>query len=226
MTLPAHINTKKSASYFERNGQVTVRVGVDSNDTAQLAYFQKAGQSNLRVSFDPATGTIESVTSALVVSTLEEKYLLNGDLFELDINNLAMADNSTINITFTTPAAPVKVLATPIVNNSVRARFQILEQPTITANSGTTATPFNFERSKYASDVATIISTHSNTPTGFATANATLTSDGTVICNEVIGTFEKEVRGHILRAATNYSFRLTALSSSMGQVKINFREMT
>jgi len=82
------------------------------------------------------------------------------------------------------------------VDNTAEATFEILEDPTITVDTGTDVIAYNHNRN--SANTSGILTIESTPEAGKATLNPTITNDGTILCRELLGA--GKVRGGVSRS--------------------------
>ncbi len=118
-----------------------------------------------------------------------------------------------LNICFTTPNTTKYLHCIPLAGVSNLALFKVCEGATVTAATGTDELARNRNRNK--SDESIIVSTKDGSAYKF-TYNATVTNDGTIIHQEMMGASKqganaegiRDISEYTLKANTTYAFRL------------------
>ena len=161
---------------------------------------------------DAGTHTLMTIDYAHHEIHAGSSFMCSATDTDLDIGQL-------LNITFTTPASTLGYCHM-FVNGSCTssALFEVLEAPTVTANSGTPLAVYNRNR---ASSAVTGCKSIATVPISGATLTSTVTVGGTVIVSEGIGVGKNfgasSTRNDgeiILKAATVYVFRITGVADN------------
>jgi hypothetical protein len=127
-----------------------------------------------------------------------------GRLFQTSIASAAnLADNGTLVLAFTTPAAGLFVVQEMVCDAKVLAKFELLQGPTVA--SGTAKTAVNLSRTG---------SPRASTMTGVE-QDGTISADGTVLATSVVTpTGLKGDNPWILKPSTKYAIRVTNLAGA------------
>jgi len=142
----------------------------------------------------------------------------NGQAFLAFHNHSSLGDGSAINIYMKTgnQSAPPHLIASISATDSID--FEILENPTVTANTGVNGVEiFNKRRS---SENTSMVSDNASSPAiNKIATDVTVTGDGTIIQKEVIGGKKQSInidlaREWDLKANTAYVFRVTSRFAS------------
>ncbi|MCP4708907.1 MAG: hypothetical protein GY869_09805, partial [Planctomycetes bacterium] len=162
------------------------------------------------------TGPLDSISGSLETISYAHHEVHEGDAYKVEVNDIDLDNNNEISIAFKTPATGPWCHIFPIAATSGESRFECLEAPTITAESGSTKAIIN--RNRNSLNVSAVVD--NDAAASLATINGTITGDGTVICDEVMGEGKNKSGGQsrdqaeiILKADTLYAFRITALQN-------------
>lgn len=145
-----------------------------------------------------------------------------GQVFMAFVNESNLANATTLQLYFKTPASPA--LAPHLIaaiNGSENFDFELIEAPTV-SGTGTQVEVFN--KNRQSSVVSSVLDIESTV--GYATQDPTTVSGGTVIRSELLGASNKEGQqlsfdGElILKADTNYVFKITSRANN-NRVHIN-----
>jgi hypothetical protein len=168
---------------------------------------------------------VDATTHVLTTIDYAHHEIHDGSSYFICTTNEDFDTAELLNITFTTPALTVAGIHILFkVSNTAASRFEILEAPTVTANSGSALAVYNMNRN---SANVTSVKSIATVPISGATLTSTVTVDGTVIYTDLAGLgrdggySEKTHSGEIiLKASTTYVFRLTGLADN-GLASIN-----
>ena len=162
---------------------------------------------------------IDAMTHALIQIGYEHHEVHDGSSFMATAIDVDLDSGELLNITFTTPALTLGgIHMIAMASNSSASKFEILEAPTVTANSGTPMSVFNRNRN---SSAVTAVKSIATVPISGATLTSTVTVDGTVIKTEIMGVGKnsgasgsRDEMELILKGATTYVFRITGLADN------------
>ena len=179
----------------------------------------------------PTTPRIDPATSALMTITYPHHEIHAGDSFVLFVEDVDIDAAEVLIIAFTTADATRWLHAVVVAANSAACRFEILEGPTITDDTGTDLVPYN--RNRNSATVSTVRSIKAVAVANQATRNPTITGDGTVIWSETMGGY-KNASGSagsatrqewIFDQGVTYAFRITAIANDgVASIAVNWYE--
>ena len=143
---------------------------------------------------------------------------VNGQLFSLNAYDKDLDDTDTLIMSFkTNPLFNMHAKIDFICTNL--PLFELLEAPTITADSGTNIVILN---NNLNSDVVSGVTNAETVPANTGTLGATISDDGTAKITKLLGTETIKV---ILKKDTVYALRITSdTADSIGHINLFFTE--
>ena len=207
-TLQTSTNTKLDEVKAKQDAQQTALDEIDAN-TDGLESLHTDTNTKLDSVISELQGTLT------VIATFHKNIHL-GRSFMAHHNSSSLANGSSINAYFETPASNAPHIIFDI-HGSGAFDFEVLEAPTVTSATGTVIPVYNKNR-----DSSTNSGVIDNTGSSNSmSTDVTTTADGTVIVKDFISSghksggsvdFGKEI---VLSASTKYVFRLTSRDSSI-----------
>ncbi len=190
--------------------------------------LQDPNDSTREVEFDP-------LFKAPLSISIDHHEIHEGDSFTAWVNDTDFDKTDTINICFSTPAGAKLIHMVPLVDCSIPSLFEILSNPTVTADSGTELTAVN--RHFGSANVSIVESIETSPVAGDISYNCTIAADGTVKHVEALGAGKKTLgsggsRGtqeFILAPSTTYAFRVTGVNitdNGVGAIVLTWYEHT
>ncbi len=160
---------------------------------------------------------------ALLVQQIPHERIHTGKFFRFCAFVDDLDTSEHLILAFKTPNTAERIHLVPVNDSSGSALWNLLEAPTITADTGTVQPIFNRKRE---SDVASAVFDMQVVPVvGQGTRNPTITADGTVICQWLIGVTglgnrlspggNREEEEWLLKPNTTYAFRITAQADDL-----------
>ncbi len=168
---------------------------------------------------------------ARVSITATHSRVHDGKSFGISILDATMSTNDVLTIGLKTPSDLIKLHLVHHASTSGAGKFEILEGSTLTAGSGSALPIYNKDRNSSNASKVKDISTIPPTVNS-ATLWPTIGAVGTIIFSTLIGAGTNKSSGEsrgilerILKADTQYVFRLTALANSnRGTLAIDWYE--
>jgi len=173
--------------------------------------------------FDEATGALISISPS--GNAIHEGKAFCAHHSDVDLDN-----TDTLVIAFTTPDTATWLHMSPRVSNSVASVFDILEGPTLTADSGSeTAVTHRNRNSTIDSEVLSIETT---AQADMVTLDPTITDVGTTLHAEAMGGYKNYPGsalgadgGYVLKQDTTYAFRLTgSVDNGVASIELFWHE--
>ncbi len=136
------------------------------------------------------------------------------DSYHTYITNAALGAASAITIYLKTPNTTKWSHLTVKAQSSVESLLEVLEEPTVTVDTGTTLALYN--RNRNSSNTSGALDNASSPTAGQGSQGVTITDDGTVLTSEIyggngfIGGEGRDETEWILKQNTAYVFRLTS----------------
>lgn len=146
-----------------------------------------------------------------------------GNAFMVHYNSSSLNAGQTINVYMKTPSTPhINLIYN--VTGSGAFDFEILEAPTVTANSGNHGVSV-FNKYRPSATTSTVQDNATSPASNKISTDVTVSADGTIIKKEVYGANKgggeySLFREVVLKATTAYVFRLTSQSAG-NRVHIN-----
>ena len=161
----------------------------------------------------------EKMTGAVETIDYGHHEIHEGESYTLSLNDPSLGIDETLIAAFKTPNTPNKwVHLIALVNTSGAAKFDTLEAPTITVDTGSDLTVFNRERN--STNISGVKTIETIPEVGEVTQDPTITDDGTILRTDSLGVGNNKTPGEtrdvsewILKEDTIYAFRLTSLAT-------------
>ncbi len=177
------------------------------------------------------TPVFDNLANAVKVIDYDHHEIHGGSAFSCKHYDADLDNGDTLNLSFLVPASTGKrIHLVASGSNSSAALFELLEGPTITAESGTQTAVFNRDRNSAKESIITDIDGVANK----MTEDATLTADGTAIETVPLAAGKSKVvdatRGiseWLLKSATAYTLRITgAADNGVATLHLDWYEHT
>jgi hypothetical protein len=176
-----------------------------------------------------AGGVLKDFVSGSAVTMEVQHYEIHeGRMFIASVNGV-LDTSDTLSISFNTPATGKIIHAVGFADSSLQALIEVLEDPTITVDTGTDVPVFN--RNRISTNTSTVSTIETIPELNKMTKDATITADGTVFVSQLLGA-GKKVPGQtrddgewVLKPASVYSARLTSNEeNNLVEIAINWYE--
>ena len=158
---------------------------------------------------------VDGTTTALKVIEHAHHEVHSGSSFSTGAYDLDLDDGETLTVAFTTNSGAKWLHMVGILKSSSAGLAEILEGPTITADSGTEQLVINRNRNK-TGNTSGALSIETSPVANTVSINPTITADGDVIFAEGIGVGKEKGASEaralseiVLAADTTYAFRIT-----------------
>jgi hypothetical protein len=193
-------------------GQVAIET-----DTGQ-AYIWYGDKDNGSWSSSPG---YDRATNAQISIEYDHHEIHDGRSYFVDAYDADLDTSDVLIIAFKTPNTTRWLHVVAGADNTVAALFEVLEAPTITNGTGSDSTIYNSDRN--SSNVSGVFNIEAAPTAGKASINPTITANGTVLKQRVLGSGAPankvggQTRGTqeiILKPNTIYAFRLTGLADN------------
>ncbi len=176
-------------------------------DTGDRYVFN--GTSWIRVKIS----VLDSSTYAITSISDGHSHIHDGEAYSAHSVESDFDKSQEINVCFTTPNSAVYLHCIPFGGCSNLGLFKMCEGATVTAATGTDVLAKN--RNRNVANESVIVSTKDGSSYKY-TMNATVTNDGTIIDQEMVGANKqganvssaRDTSEYVLKANTTYAFRL------------------
>lgn len=173
-----------------------------------------------RASGTLTTPRLDAATSSTQAVSYAHHEIHSGSAYALHATNADLDTADELSLSFKTPAGTKWLHVVPLVSCSSTARFEILEGPTITNDSGSDIVPLN--RNRNSANTSGVYSIKATPIVNQANLDATITVDGVAIHDELLGAGKNYSGGggirdadeYVLASSTVYAFRITGIADN------------
>ena len=155
-----------------------------------------------------AYGRIDTVTDAKNTVDWNHHQIHEGDSFHISVRDSDLDTDAELKVAFKTPNTTIWGHCRVKGSNTVNGEFKFLEAATVTADTGSQISITN--RNRNSATTSGMLDMGASATANKATLGATVTDDGTVIYQELLGAYnaKAETGEFVLKKNTVYVARI------------------